>query len=235
MEMARKGQFTIRYGSVLTPVGQLYVAHDGKAVCCLALASGARDFERACAKKLGIRPIRDARLPEGLARAVVDHVTGKRSFSAPFDFSRLTPFQRLVLKTAMEIPRGEVRSYQWVAKEVGAERAARAVGTALARNPIPFLIPCHRVVRADGRIGGYSGGGPGVKAKVLAFEGVDLEGLARAAARRIRFVGSGESKIFCLPSCYRGRRVSGRHAVYFATQQDAVDRGYRPCRACRPV
>jgi O-6-methylguanine DNA methyltransferase len=235
MEMARKGQIIIRYAPVLTPVGQLYVAYRGKAVCCLALTSGAHGFERACARMLGIRPIRDARLPEGLARAVVDHVTGKRSISAPFDLSRLTPFQRMVLKKAMEIPRGEVRSYQWVAKEVGAERAARAVGTALARNPIPFLIPCHRVVRADGRIGRYSGGGPGVKAMVLAFEGLDLEDLARAAARRIRFVGSDESRTFCLPSCHRGRRISGRHAVYFATQQDAMGRRYRPCQACRPV
>ncbi len=74
----------------------------------------------------------------------MDHVRGKRSFSAPLDLSRLTPFQRLVLKKALKIHLGEVRSYRWVAKEIGAERAARAVGTALARNPIPFLIPCHR-------------------------------------------------------------------------------------------
>lgn len=82
------------------------------------------------------------------------------------------------------IPTGQVRSYQWVAKEIGAERAARAVGTALARNPIPLLIPCHRVVRSDGSLGEYSGGGPSVKAKLLAFEGVDLENLTRLRSRR---------------------------------------------------
>ncbi len=235
MERMGKGQITIRYAPISTPLGQLYVAYRGKAVCCVALASGARGFEWACARKVGARPIRDASLPMGLARAVVDHVAGKRSFSASLDLSRLTPFQRLVLKKALKIPPGEVRSYRWVAKEIGAERAARAVGTALAKNPIPFLIPCHRVIRADGRIGRYSGGGPGVKAKVLAFEGVDLEGLARLAARRIRFVGSGKSKTFCLPSCHCGRRISERHAVSFATQQDAARKGYRPCRQCRPT
>ncbi len=225
----------IRYASISTPIGPLFVAYRGRAVWSVALASGARGFERAYAREFGVRPMRGARLPAGLAKQVVDHMAGKGRFSAPLGLSRLTPFQRLVLKKTLEIPPGEVRSYRWVAKEIGAERAARAVGTALAKNPIPFLIPCHRVIRADGRIGRYSGGGPGVKAKVLEFEGVDLEGLERLAARRIRFVANGPSKIFCLPSCHVARRVSAGDSAYFATQGDAVRRGYRPCRQCRPA
>ena len=186
MEAAKNNLKTIRYALISTPLGQLYVAYRGKVVCYVGLASGARAFERACARELGLRPMRDACLPEGLARQVLDHMIGKRRFSGQFELSGLTPFQRRVLKKTLEIPAGEVRSYRWVAREIGAERAVRAVGTALARNPIPFLIPCHRVVRADGRVGQYSAGGPSMKARVLAFEGVDLEGLARLATRRVR-------------------------------------------------
>ena len=234
METAKKDLNAIRYATISTPIGQLYVAYRGKAVCCVAFASGARDFERACARELGVRPMGDARLPEGLARLVVNHMIGKRSFTGQLELSGLTPFQRRVLKKTLEIPAGEVRSYQWVAKEIGAKRAVRAVGTALARNPIPFLIPCHRVVRTDGRIGHYSAGGPSMKAKVLALEGVDLDGLARLAARRIRFVGSGARKVFCLPTCRSARRIPEERAVYFTTQRDAVRKGYRPCQNCRP-
>ena len=235
MDTARKDHNTIRYAPVSIPLGQLYMAFRDHAVCYAALGSGERGFERRCVKAFGVRVVRDPRLAEGLARRVVDHVTGKRSFLAALDISGLTPFQRLVLKKTLEIPAGEVRSYQWVAKEIGARRAVRAVGTALARNPLPILIPCHRVVRTDGRIGHYSAGGPGVKAKLLAFEGVDLVGLVRLATRRIRFVGNGAGKSFCLPSCHSARRIPEPIAVYFTTWREALRKGYRPCQKCRPT
>jgi O-6-methylguanine DNA methyltransferase len=79
-----------------------------------------------------------------------------RSFSAPCDLGGLPPFTRAVLKITAQIPYGEVRSYQWIAQKLGKSRASRAVGNALARNPIPIIIPCHRVVRSDGTIGGYA-------------------------------------------------------------------------------
>jgi methylated-DNA-[protein]-cysteine S-methyltransferase len=69
------------------------------------------------------------------------------------------------------IPRGEVRSYGWVAAQVGRPRAVRAAASAIARNPVPLVVPCHRVVRGDGRIGNYGLGGSEAKAKLLAGEG----------------------------------------------------------------
>ena len=65
-------------------------------------------------------------------------------------------FERAVLEKALEIPRGEVRPYSWIASEIGRPKAVRAVGSALAHNPVPLVMPCHRVVRADGMIGQYS-------------------------------------------------------------------------------
>ncbi|MFQ5903668.1 MAG: methylated-DNA--[protein]-cysteine S-methyltransferase [Candidatus Binatia bacterium] len=79
-----------------------------------------------------------------------------RFFSTPCDLGGLPPFTRSVLRITAKIPYGEVRSYRWVAERLGKPRATRAVGNALARNPIPIIIPCHRVVRSDGTLGGYA-------------------------------------------------------------------------------
>lgn len=80
------------------------------------------------------------------------------SFSYPIDMDGLTPFQRQVLRMVATIPYGETRSYSWVAQATGKPAAQRAVGQALAANPLPLLIPCHRVIGKDGDLGGYTGG-----------------------------------------------------------------------------
>jgi len=82
----------------------------------------------------------------------------KITFPDELDLSGATPFQRKVWEITRLIPYGETRSYAWVAEQVNKPRAARAVGQALARNPLPIIIPCHRVVTIDGRLGGFSGG-----------------------------------------------------------------------------
>ena len=80
-----------------------------------------------------------------------------------------TEFEREVWAAASAIQEGETRSYSWIAKRIGAPKAFRAVGNALRKNPLPFLIPCHRVVRKDGDIGGFSGG-KGMKKMLLKIE-----------------------------------------------------------------
>ena len=85
-------------------------------------------------------------------------------------WERLTPFQRQVYQAICRIPKGETRSYQWVARRIGRPGAARAVGNALRQNPFAPLVPCHCVVRADGGLGGYSGG-VAVKRRLLQDEG----------------------------------------------------------------
>jgi len=91
----------------------------------------------------------------------------------PLDLDALPPFQRKVFEVVRTIPAGETMSYGEVAAAVGSPGAARAVGQALGRNPFPIVIPCHRVLAAGGRIGGFTArGGVSVKAKMLAAEGV---------------------------------------------------------------
>ena len=83
--------------------------------------------------------------------------------------NKLTPFEKKVLKITSQIPLGQARSYKWVAKKAGKPKAARAVGRALNKNPYPIIIPCHRVIKSDGSLGGYAKGKK-LKKKLLLFE-----------------------------------------------------------------
>jgi methylated-DNA-[protein]-cysteine S-methyltransferase len=95
----------------------------------------------------------------GLRRRLRSYLAGSRAaFPDKLDLSPATSFQRQVWEITRLIPYGETRSYSWVAEQLGEAGAVRAVGQALGRNSLPIIIPCHRVVAKDGRLGGYSGG-----------------------------------------------------------------------------
>lgn len=93
------------------------------------------------------------------------------------DLSDLSPFSRRVLEATAEIPRGETRTYQWMARQIGMPSAARAVNNALGANPIPLVVPCHRVVRGDGTIGEYALGSA-LKRALLSGEGLEIPAAA---------------------------------------------------------
>jgi O-6-methylguanine DNA methyltransferase len=96
------------------------------------------------------------RLADQAREEIVEYLRGQRVFfSVPVDLSDAPPFQRRVLEAARQIPFGEARAYGWVAGRIGSPRAVRAVGTALGKNPVPLIVPCHRVWRSDGSLGGY--------------------------------------------------------------------------------
>lgn len=104
---------------------------------------------------------------------VRNYLNGQHTdFNLPTDISTLTDFQQQVLQATQQIPRGRIATYMDIARKIGNPKAVRAVGQALGRNPIPIVIPCHRVIASNGSLGGYSGGG-GIetKAKLLRLEG----------------------------------------------------------------
>ncbi len=109
------------------------------------------------------------------------------------------------------------------------------MGSALGHNPVPLIVPCHRVVRSDGLLGQYSLGGPENKRTILASEGVDLPRLEQLASSGIRYIGSDTTKIFCLPTCRHARRVTDRHRLEFHSAAEGQARGYRACKVCRPA
>lgn len=119
-------------------------------------------------------PFKVARPTPGLRRArtqLLRYLAGKsRSFSLQLDTDQGTGFQRRVWRVLQRLPYGSLRSYRWVAGRVGGARYARAVGNAVGANPIPIVIPCHRVVARDASLGGFSGGLP-MKRRLLSLEG----------------------------------------------------------------
>lgn len=115
-------------------------------------------------------PGESARL-ETTRRQLLDYLAGSRNvFDIPLDLSRGTAFQRRVWRTLQLVPFGKLRSYQWIAARVGGRRYARAVGNAVGANPLPIVVPCHRIVAQDASLGGYSDGLP-MKRKLLTLEG----------------------------------------------------------------
>ncbi len=165
-----------------------------------------------------------ARLAERARQELQEYFAGRRSFfSVPVDFTGLRPFQRKVLALTHRIPFGETRSYSWIAQRAGTPDAVRAVGTALGRNPVPILVPCHRVLRSDGGLGGYAFG-------LDAKRG--LIGLERATPV---LEGCATTGIVCRVGCPDTLRMRDDSRVVFASVADARSVGYRACRVCRPA
>jgi methylated-DNA-[protein]-cysteine S-methyltransferase len=118
----------------------------------------------------------DRRLAESATQQISEYLLGKRrDFDLPIDWSILTPFQQQALQAVMEVPYGQVRTYAEIAALIGKPRACRAVGAANGANPMPLVIPCHRLIGADGKLHGYGGrGGLATKAWLLKMEGCPL-------------------------------------------------------------
>lgn len=223
------------YASIATPIGSMWVAWNGLGVSLISGGMDAAAFEAEFIEAFHRPLTRVDELPDRLARVIERRLAGDRRARVPVDLRGRTSFERAVLDKTVQIPRGEVRPYGWIAAEIGHPAAVRAVGTALAKNPIPLVIPCHRVVRTDGHIGRYSLGGPENKRALLTWEGADPDGLEELASGGIRYVGSDTTRIVCHLTCRHARRITARHRVPFRSLGDAATRGYRPCRDCRPV
>jgi methylated-DNA-[protein]-cysteine S-methyltransferase len=151
--------YPVRWDSVDTASGPVSFATDGRHVTQVLLGDARRDGTRAS-------PLdREAR------RQIGEYFAGRlREFDLPVD-PDLPRFTKAVLEAVARIPYGETRSYGEIAAAVGSPKAARAVGQAVGSNPLPLLIPCHRVLAAQGRIGGFGGGLPW-KRFLLGIEGI---------------------------------------------------------------
>ena len=227
-------QATDSYAEVETSIGPVQVAWNSDGISAARSAGAAGEFERWFAGRLGRSVARTDAVPDRLARQVAEVIAGMAR-RLRFDLSGLGDFEQEVLRKTLEIPRGEVRTYAWVAREIGRPRAVRAVGTALGNNPIPYLIPCHRVVRSDGSLGEYSAGGADAKRVILQYEGVDPGWLEILAGQCARFIGSRTSHVFCMPTCTHARRIRAANRVFLRDEREALRAGFRPCSRCRPV
>lgn len=223
-----------RWVEVDGPVGALYVAFTDRGISHVCPTTWVGDeperFLEEYRTRFG-RPLRPAaRPPAGVAGALR---TG-RGTGLQYDLRGVGAFDRAVLAKTLEIPPGEVRPYAWIAREIGHPAAVRAAGSALGRNPVPILIPCHRVVRSDGATGNY-GFGPQLKVDLLRAEKVDLDESRRLGRQGVRYVANASTGVFCYPSCAHVRRITPPRRVELGNVAAASAGGYRPCRLCRPA
>jgi len=165
------GEALARYAACAAPWGVAWLAATERGLCRVAFGLSEDAWRRLLAAETGLLPLHD---PAALRRAVeqlAEYFAGRRQvFDVPLAPAWGTPFQRRVWQETARIPYGETRSYGALARSLGDEGAARAVGQALGRNPLPIFIPCHRVVAAAGQLGGYTGGLE-IKRALLALEG----------------------------------------------------------------
>ena len=156
-----------RWVTVESPIGELFVAYTDHGIAYVRRhgAEAAEEFRRRFQRPL----VRAPRPPAGLVSAL----RRGRSSTLTFDLRGLSDFQVAVLRATRTIPRGEVRPYAWIAQKINRPRAVRAVGTALATNPVPVLIPCHRVVKQNGEVSSaFAFGGANRQVELLQAEGV---------------------------------------------------------------
>ncbi len=190
------------------------------------------EFRRLYAKRYG-RGLDRRALPDSLRRQVDDALSGEGVKKPRLDLMEATPLERKVMDALLRIPRGEVRTYSWLARQVGKPKAVRAVANFVARNAVPFVIPCHRVVPLTGGVGEYAFGSS-TKRQLLQREGVDVAQLDALARQGIRLIGSRTTGIVCVPTCRDARRIHDANRVPFHDEGEAVKSGFRPCEHCQP-
>ena len=166
------GDVDVAVCTVESPVGELYVAVTPKGLARVSFASEDRDEVLAeLAERLSPRILESRRATDEVRRELEEYFEGRRSrFEVPVDRRLIRGIARDVLRATSRIPFGTTSTYGEIADRIGKPRAARAVGNALGSNPIPIVIPCHRVLRSGGALGGY-GGGVERKELLLSLEG----------------------------------------------------------------
>ncbi|MDE3112049.1 MAG: methylated-DNA--[protein]-cysteine S-methyltransferase [Chloroflexota bacterium] len=167
----REGLAAVGYAVIDSPVGPLWVAVGPQGVSTIHFGREPSAWElRRLVRLFGAAIVPDRARVSRLARELDQYFAGRRrAFEVPADLRGLTPFQGRVLRRTSRIAYGDLATYKTVARSAGNERASRAAGAAVGSNPIPIVVPCHRVVASDGTLGGY-GGGLDVKRRLLALE-----------------------------------------------------------------
>ena len=171
----REGLSTVGYDVIDSPIGPLWVALGPKGIAAISFGREPGEPElRRLVRLFGPGIIPDRRRAAPAARELDQYFEGRRhTFDIPFDLRGITPFQARVLRATSRIRYGELMTYAAVAHRAGNDRASRATGAAVGANPIPIVVPCHRVVASDGTLGGY-GGGLDAKRYLLAIERTEV-------------------------------------------------------------
>jgi methylated-DNA-[protein]-cysteine S-methyltransferase len=222
-------------GVVKSALGNLLVAKTNRGIALNYYLDDSAQVGAAMAKmRLALDPVEDQRAVAEVGEEVDRYLTGNAdALRQDIDLTLAgNSFQRKVLDRLQTVPRGAVISYQALGAIAGSAGGARAVGNALHKNPVALYVPCHRVIAADGRIGGYAGG-VARKLQLLHSEGFAVDGeTSRLPAARVW--GHKGTKIYCSPACPTRGRVDRARVLLFAGAEQARRAGMRACKICRP-
>jgi methylated-DNA-[protein]-cysteine S-methyltransferase len=156
---ADSGLLDVAYDVVDSPLGELFVGVSERGLCTISYTTKPESAVEQLARDFGTRILRSPRPVDAVARQLDEYFEGKRrKFELELDLRLAREFGRTVLGELARVPFGEVTTYGALAARAGKPRAARAVGTIMNRNPIPIVLPCHRVLGANGSLVGYAGG-----------------------------------------------------------------------------
>ncbi len=167
-----EGLFDVAYDVLDTPIGPLLIAATERGVCRISFDPEPEREAESLARSYGLRVLRASRPVDTARRELDEYFAGRRqTFDLTTDLRIEAPFRSAVLEELARVPYGATTTYGELARRAGRPRAARAVGVVMNRNPIPIVLPCHRVVGANGALVGY-GGGLDRKEALLRLEGV---------------------------------------------------------------
>lgn len=230
----------VSFGIFSSPLGPILIARSEQGVAMVRyLAGRARGAGAAAHHLLGEEAVEDRAATEALYFELVEYLEGRRTrLDWPLDLRLArSDFHRDVLRATAAVPYGVVTSYRGIAADIGQPSAARAVAQALRHNPLPIVVPCHRIIGASGNLTGYAGNRLGLKERLLAVEGVRTERATRAprvARRAMYHYDPNEQREYCLPTCGAIARRPIGPLTLFASRERAEALGLTPCSSCRP-
>lgn len=222
------------YGVFPSPIGHVLLARTEDGISLVEYLYDSAD-PHAALDRVADDAVEDPAALERFYREMLEYLEGGRThLEWPLDLRLArSDFHRSVLQATADIPYGAVRSYAGLACDLGKPTAARAVAQALRWNPLPIVVPCHRVVGSSGALTGYAGDKIDLKRRLLAVEGVASS--ASRIPRDAMFVTMPGESYYCLPSCSWVPTAEHPHRfIRFGSRDRAVAAGLAPCSDCRP-
>ena len=222
-----------RVGIVASPIGRLLVAEGPRGMAAIHFLSIAEPERPLDKLRRRFDLLENETWRADISRDLLGYFAGDFAVLArDVDLVLVeSEFQRHALTRLRQVPIGSVITYQGLAAAVGEPDAQRAIGNTMASNPVPILVPCHRVIRSDGTIGNYGGG---VKNKILLLR---TEGFAVGRSLKLpnaAVMGHRRTHIYCRPQCRAAKRVDPARALIFADARHAREAGLRACKLCNP-
>jgi methylated-DNA-[protein]-cysteine S-methyltransferase len=230
----------VSYRVFPSPLGRILIARSEHGVSLVEYLDAGDDLAASRLSRVpGVELQEDGAEIETLYRELIEYLRGDRTrLEWPLDLRLArSDFHRSVLRATAAIPYGAVTSYAGIAAEIGKPTATRAVAQALRWNPLPIVVPCHRIIGTSGTLTGYSGDKVGLKQRLLAVEGIQAIGArsdSRVARNTLYHYDRNDQHEYCLPTCGDIARRPIGPVTLLASRELAGALGLVPCTACRP-